>query len=135
VLQFFLIWAGAFLIPVLGLYEARGWNNLKLAIAQRASEQYVHVWAGVGSFSNNPMGINWVGVVFGLGAVISMGYWTTDFLVVQRILSAKDMRSAYYRRGIQDDGALHRDPAGAAGIGSLAREVGSGIARIGDWSA
>jgi SSS family solute:Na+ symporter len=48
----------------------------------------------VGSFSNNPMGINWVGVVFGLGAVISMGYWTTDFLVVQRILSAKDMRSA-----------------------------------------
>jgi len=94
VLQFFLIWAGAFLIPVLGLYEARGWNNLKLAIAQRASEQYVHVWAGVGSFSNNPMGINWVGVVFGLGAVISMGYWTTDFLVVQRILSAKDMRSA-----------------------------------------
>jgi SSS family solute:Na+ symporter len=94
VLQFFLIWAGAFLIPVLGLYEARGWNNLKLAIAQRASEQYVHVWSGVGSFSNNPMGINWVGVVFGLGAVISMGYWTTDFLVVQRILSAKDMRSA-----------------------------------------
>src|SRR5450759_279736 len=40
------------------------------------------------------MGINWVGIVFGLGAVISMGYWTTDFLVVQRILAAKDMRSA-----------------------------------------
>jgi solute:Na+ symporter, SSS family len=94
VLQFFLIWAGALLIPILGLYEAGGWANLKLAIAQHASEQYVHVWAGVGSFSNNPMGINWVGVVFGLGAVISMGYWTTDFLVVQRILSAKDIRSA-----------------------------------------
>ena len=47
-----------------------------------------------GSFSNNPMGINWVGIVFGLGAVISMGYWTTDFLVVQRILAAKDIRSA-----------------------------------------
>jgi SSS family solute:Na+ symporter len=40
------------------------------------------------------MGINWVGIVFGLGAVISMGYWTTDFLVVQRILAAKDLRSA-----------------------------------------
>ena len=40
------------------------------------------------------MGINWIGIVFGLGAVISMGYWTTDFLVVQRILSAKDLRSA-----------------------------------------
>jgi SSS family solute:Na+ symporter len=94
VLQFFLIWAGALLIPILGLYEAGGWGNLKLQITQRVSEQYVHIWAGVGSFSNNPMGINWVGVVFGLGAVISMGYWTTDFLVVQRILSAKDIRSA-----------------------------------------
>jgi SSS family solute:Na+ symporter len=94
VLQFFLIWAGALLIPILGLYEAGGWSNLKVLIAQRASEQYVHLWAGLGSFATNPMGINWVGIVFGLGAVISMGYWTTDFLVVQRILAAKDIRSA-----------------------------------------
>jgi solute:Na+ symporter, SSS family len=94
VLQFFLIWAGALLIPILGLYEAGGWSNLKLQIAQRASEQYVHLWAGLGSFNNNPMGINWVGIVFGLAAIISMGYWTTDFLVVQRILAARDIRSA-----------------------------------------
>jgi SSS family solute:Na+ symporter len=40
------------------------------------------------------MGINWVGIVFGLGAVISMGYWTTDFLVVQRVIAAKDLRAA-----------------------------------------
>ncbi len=94
VLQFFLIWAGALLIPILGLYEAGGWTSLKRQIAHRASAQYVHLWAGLGSFSNNPMGINWVGIVFGLGVVISMGYWTTDFLVVQRILAAKDIRSA-----------------------------------------
>jgi len=94
VLQFFLIWAGALLIPILGLYEAGGWSNLKLQIAQRASEQYVHLWSTLGSLTTNPMGINWFGIVFGLGAVISMGYWTTDFLVVQRILSAKDIRSA-----------------------------------------
>src|SRR5580700_8306933 len=94
VLQFFLIWAGALLIPILGLYEAGGWSNLKVQIAARASDQYVHLWSTLGSFSNNPMGINWVGIVFGLGAVISMGYWTTDFLVVQRILAAKDIRSA-----------------------------------------
>jgi SSS family solute:Na+ symporter len=94
VLQFFLIWAGALLIPILGLYEAGSWSNLKVLIAQRASEQYVHLWSTLGSFSDNPMGINWVGIVFGLGAVISMGYWTTDFLVVQRILAAKDIRSA-----------------------------------------
>lgn len=94
VLQFFLIWAGALMIPVLGLYEAGGWSNLKTEIAHRFSTQYVHLWSGLGHFSSNPMGINWVGIVFGLGAVISMGYWTTDFLVVQRILAAKDLRSA-----------------------------------------
>jgi len=94
VLQFFLIWAGALLIPILGLYEARGWASLKLQIAQRASEQYVHLWSGLGSFTGNPMGIHWTGIVFGLASIISMGYWTTDFLVVQRILAAKDIRSA-----------------------------------------
>ena len=94
VLQFFLIWAGALLIPILGLYETGGWSNLKVLIAQRASNEYVHMWSGLGSFSGNPMGIHWTGIVFGLGAIISMGYWTTDFLVVQRILTAKDLRSA-----------------------------------------
>jgi len=94
VLQFFLIWAGALLIPILGLYETGGWSHLKVLIAQRASTEYVHLWSGLGSFSTNPMGIHWTGIVFGLGAIISMGYWTTDFLVVQRVLTAKDLRSA-----------------------------------------
>src|SRR6202140_5694941 len=52
------------------------------------------MWSGLGHFNTNPMGINWIGIVFGLAAVISMGYWTTDFLVVQRVLAAKDIRSA-----------------------------------------
>src|SRR3954447_22596638 len=94
VLQFFLIWAGALLIPILGLWEAGGWANLKLQIAHNFSAQYVHLWSGLDHFSTNPMGIHWTGIVFGLGAVLSMGYWTTDFLVVQRILAAKDIRSA-----------------------------------------
>ena len=101
VLQFFLIWAGALLIPILGLVEAGGWNGLRAKILQNLTEQqvanpgsYTHLWSTLGSFGSNPMGINWVGIVFGLGAVISMGYWTTDFLVVQRVLSAKDLRSA-----------------------------------------
>jgi len=94
VLQFFLIWAGALLIPILGLYETGGWSNLKVLIAQRASTEYVHMWSGLGSFTTNPMGIHWTGIVFGLGSILSMGYWTTDFLVVQRILTAKDIRSA-----------------------------------------
>ena len=101
VLQFFLIWAGALLIPVLGLIEAGGWGGLQAKILHNLTElnvpnpgSYTHLWSTLGNFNSNPMGINWVGIVFGLGAVISMGYWTTDFLVVQRVLSAKDLRSA-----------------------------------------
>src|SRR5690348_1924614 len=101
VLQFFLIWAGALLIPILGLIEAGGWSGMQAKIMQNLTElhvanpgSYTHLWSTLGSFSANPMGINWAGIVFGLGAVIAMGYWTTDFLVVQRVLSAKDLRSA-----------------------------------------
>jgi len=94
VLQFFLIWAGALLIPILGLIEVGGWENLKARIAENASIQYTHLWSTLGSFSDNPMGIHWTGIVFGLGFVISFGYWTTDFLVVQRVLAAKDLRAA-----------------------------------------
>jgi len=94
VLQFVLIWAGALLIPILGLVETGSWSNLRTQIANRASAEYTHLWSTLGSFQNNPMGINWVGIVFGLCCVISMGYWTTDFLVVQRVLAAKDLRAA-----------------------------------------
>jgi SSS family solute:Na+ symporter len=94
VLQFILIWAGALLIPILGLIEAGGWSGLKARIATNASAEYTHLWSTLGKFSDNPMGIHWTGIVFGLGAIISMGYWTTDFLVVQRVLAAKDLRAA-----------------------------------------
>jgi SSS family solute:Na+ symporter len=94
VLQFVLIWAGAMLIPILGLIEAGGWHKLMAQISQRMGSQYTHLWSTTGSFAANPMGVHWTGLVFGLGFVISFGYWTTDFLVVQRVLSANSLRSA-----------------------------------------
>jgi solute:Na+ symporter, SSS family len=94
VLQFILIWAGALLIPILGLIETGGWTGLKARIAVNASAEYTHMWSTMGHFKDNPMGIHWTGIVFGLAAVISTGYWTTDFLVVQRVLAAKDLRAA-----------------------------------------
>ena len=94
VLQFVLIWAGALLIPILGLIEVGGWGPLKAQIIHNTSIEYVHLWRYLGSFSTNPEGIHWTGVLFGQGLVISFGYWTTDFLVVQRLLAAKDLRSA-----------------------------------------
>jgi solute:Na+ symporter, SSS family len=94
VLQFILIWAGALLIPILGLIEAGGWAGLKARVTANAAAEYTHLWGTLGSFTDNPMGIHWTGIVLGLGFVVSFGYWTTDFLVVQRVLAAKDIRSA-----------------------------------------
>src|SRR6202167_5954085 len=95
VLQFLLIWLGALLIPILGLIEAGGWTNLKHQIAARlGTTNYTHLWSTTAHFKDNPMGIHWSGIVFGLGLVISFGYWTTDFLVVQRVLSAHNLRAA-----------------------------------------
>ena len=100
VLQFVLIWGGALLVPILGLVEAGGWTNLKAKIARNVADglippgDYTHMWRSIGHFSDNPMGIHWTGIVFGLGFAISFGYWTTDFLVVQRVLAANNLRSA-----------------------------------------
>jgi solute:Na+ symporter, SSS family len=95
VLQFFLIWFGALLIPILGLIETGGWNGMVARIQHNfPGQDFTHMWSNLGHFQDNPMGMHWTGIVFGLGAVQAMGYWTTDFLVVQRVLSAKDIRSA-----------------------------------------
>jgi solute:Na+ symporter, SSS family len=95
VLQFILIWVGALLIPILGMIEVGGWTNLRHQILTNLGRSdYVHLWSTTGHFHDNPMGIHWTGLVFGLGLVISFGYWTTDFLVVQRVLSAHNLRAA-----------------------------------------
>jgi SSS family solute:Na+ symporter len=95
VLQFFLIWFGALLIPILGLIETGGWSGMVARIHHNfPGQDFTHLWGPMNSAANNPMGVQWIAIVFGLGASVSMGYWTTDFLVVQRVLSAKDVRSA-----------------------------------------
>ena len=95
VLQFFLIWLGALLIPIFGMIEAGGWSAMVARIhANMPGQDYTSLWSTTGSFADNPMGIHWTGLVFGLCFVISFGYWTTDFLVVQRVIAAKDLRSA-----------------------------------------
>jgi solute:Na+ symporter, SSS family len=95
VLQFVLIWGGALLVPILGLVQAGGWTGLKAKILTNlGSDTYFHIWRDTGSFAANPMGVHWTGIVFGLGFVISFGYWTTDFLVVQRVLAAHNLRAA-----------------------------------------
>jgi SSS family solute:Na+ symporter len=102
VLQFVLIWGGALLVPILGLVQAGGVDQLKAKIMHNmqsmtggvAGDSYFHLWRDLGTFHSNPMGVHWSGIVFGLGFVISFGYWTTDFLVVQRVLAAHNLRAA-----------------------------------------
>ena len=95
VMQFVLIWGGALLVPILGLVQAGGWNGLKKQIISNMhSDSYFHMWRDTGHFASNPMGTHWSGIVLGLGFVISFGYWTTDFLVVQRVLAAHNLRAA-----------------------------------------
>jgi len=100
VLQFMLIWGGALLVPIIGMVETGGWGGFKARLAHNiasgatAPGDYTHMWRSMGHFTDNPMGIHWTGIVFGLGFAISFGYWTTDFLVVQRVLAAQNLRSA-----------------------------------------
>src|SRR5579872_1051505 len=64
VLQFFLIWLGAMLIPILGLLETGGWQGLIARIHQNYPQgDYTHLWRGLGHFADNPMGIHWTGIV------------------------------------------------------------------------
>ena len=95
VLQFFLIWIGCLVIPVVGLIETGGWTGMVHRIQTNfPGQDFIHMWSTTGSFTGNPMGVHWTGIVFGWGLAISFGYWTTDFLVVQRVMAAKDLRSA-----------------------------------------
>ena len=90
VLQFFLIVAGFFPLVLLGLRDVGGWSGIK----QRLPATYTHSWQGMGSASTNPLGVEWFGLVMGLGFVLSFGYWCTDFLVVQRAMAAESMTAA-----------------------------------------
>jgi SSS family solute:Na+ symporter len=95
VLQFFVIVAGLVPLVVIGLNEVGGYNGLKQKVTGTAlgSESF-STWSGtnVGHWTN-PLG-DWIGIVMGLGFVLSFGYWTTNFAEVQRALSAKDLSAA-----------------------------------------
>ncbi|MBM3747776.1 MAG: sodium/solute symporter [Acidobacteria bacterium] len=94
VLQFFLIWLGCLIIPIVGLLETGGWEGMVARIAANfPGQDFTHMWRSTGTF-DNPMGIRWEGIVFGWGLAISFGYWCTDFLIIQRVMAAKDLRSA-----------------------------------------
>ena len=90
VLQFVLIVFGFAPVAYLGLRDAGGWEGL----AARVPQTFTHSWQYLGRADANPMGVEWFGMVMGLGFVLSFGYWCTDFLVVQRAMAAESMNAA-----------------------------------------
>src|SRR6266700_4171168 len=92
VLQFFVIIAGLVPLVIIGLHDVGGWSGLQTKIDHtQLGHAAFSTWGGV-SVGNwtNPLG-DWIGIIFGLGFVLSFGYWTTNFAEVQRALSAKDL--------------------------------------------
>lgn len=103
VLQFFIVIAGLFPLVVLSLKDAGGWHGLKQHLAPIVSslpgqayapDTWTTTWRHTAQASANPMGIEWYGIILGLGFVLSFGYWCTDFLVIQRALAAKSPLAA-----------------------------------------
>ena len=100
VLQFFLIVFGFAPLVVLGLNSVGGWSGLTAKLDAAAvtnglpAGSYTHAWQGMTQASTNPIGVEWFGLVMGLGFVLSFGYWCTDFLVVQRAMAADSMTAA-----------------------------------------
>ena len=94
VLQFFLIVLGFTPLTWLGLREAGGWHGLQARLLAMGDRGYLHLWQNMAHPNSNPMGVEWFGLVMGLGFVLSFGYWCTDFLVVQRAMAAEDMAAA-----------------------------------------
>jgi SSS family solute:Na+ symporter len=96
VLQFFVILAALIPIAVVGLHDVGGWTGLQDKVKHSPiGEAGLHALQGTGaSHVTNPIGVSWIGIVFGLGFVLAFGYWTTNFAEVQRALSAKNLSSA-----------------------------------------
>lgn len=90
VLQFFLIIIGIAPLVYIGLDKAGGIDG----ILQHVDDAKLHVWKGLDSPANNPMGVDAFSMVFGLGFVLAFGYWCTDFLVVQRAMATRNLNEA-----------------------------------------
>ena len=100
VLQFFIIVVGLLPIVILSLKDVGGWHGLQQSLAPIVSSKgfapdaWTTTWKYTGAAKSNPLGVEWYGIFAGLGFVLSFGYWCTNFLIVQRAMSARSTTAA-----------------------------------------
>ena len=102
VLQFFVIVAALLPLTLLGLNRVGGWGGLTDKITEDASTnadtataaEQLNSWPGnaLSGFDSDLLSV--IGIVFGLGFVLSFGYWTTNFVEVQRAMASDSISSA-----------------------------------------
>lgn len=106
VLQFFVIVAGLLPLTLIGLHKVGGWQGLTDKIVEEVNTYAVpesayadpnaqlHSWPGtLLSGFDNPA-VSAAGIVFGLGFVLAFGYWTTNFVEVQRAMASDSIAAA-----------------------------------------
>lgn len=102
VLQFFVIVASLAPLAIIGLHRVGGWSGLKSKITAAAAghpsiapaSEQLHSWPGQALTGFSSSWLSVVGIVFGLGFVLSFGYWTTNFVEVQRAMASDSISSA-----------------------------------------
>jgi SSS family solute:Na+ symporter len=100
VLQFFIIVIGLLPLVFLSLKDVGGWLGLKETLAPittangYAADAWTTTWKYTAEATTNPLGVEWFGILFGLGFVLSFGYWCTNFLIVQRAFAAESITAS-----------------------------------------
>lgn len=91
VLQFFVIVAALLPLTLIGMHRVGGWDGLKERVAIEAN---FHTWPGMGLSGFTSPVLSVIGITFGLGFVLSFGYWTTNFVEVQRAMASESISAA-----------------------------------------
>jgi SSS family solute:Na+ symporter len=94
VLQFFVIVAALVPLTLVGLNRVGGWNGLKEKVAASAGEEQLNSWPGTALTGIDSPLLSVIGIVFGLGFVLSFGYWTTNFVEVQRAMASSSISAS-----------------------------------------
>jgi SSS family solute:Na+ symporter len=95
VLQFFVIVAALLPLTIVGLHKVGGYGGLKEKIGGFSDgADRLNSWPGTNLTGIESPLMSVIGIVFGLGFVLSFGYWTTNFVEVQRAMASNSISAA-----------------------------------------